>query len=165
MASTERAVRDVIVNAIKAVAVSKLGFSDTDGNIRDYLLEEEIIENASSYLAARVGGQDRIQAWAVQVYGYETLEQSFTQAAMREYDVVIEGYYGAHGETPINTLIDHAREVRKVVRDLGGRLSETVQAIIGFSKPDFSILERADAPVKIYKVRMVLAAEKRNADW
>lgn len=166
MANTESDVRAVIVDAVRDIAVSELGFIEPNGNIKEYLLAEEVPERANKYLYGKIeGGRQAVRAWGVQVYANETLKQSHTLATMREYNIVLEGYYGGDAETPVNTAIYHARKVRKAVNDLGGRLGGTVQAIIEFTKPDIDWLVVPDVGYKVLRIRMILNAEKRNADW
>lgn len=119
----------MIVNAIKAIAVSDLGFSDANGNVKDYLIDFHQPEEQTEYLIASVGGQKRSRAWAVDVRGDDEW-YAINNVVKRAYLIQVVGYYeqGQNGEG-VNALIDGARKIRGAIRGLSSNLSETVNLI------------------------------------
>lgn len=164
--STGDLIRSDVVGAIQAIAVTQLGFDNTNGNIKSYLLSEEQPENAPIYLYADVGSDRRIRAWGVQVYESE----DFTRAGNREkgyrnYRIVIEGYYGFHGSNPTNTMLTHARKIREAVKGLTLRLNERVSAVRAMSELSISIVNSEGAEVVLAIGQMTIEAERFNPDW
>jgi hypothetical protein len=111
--STEATVRSTIVAALQAIAVTGLGFDESNGNIRAYPIEFEQEENRDSYLSATVSGAKVVRCWSVDVRGRE--EHGITGDAgilSRFYDVTVKGYYavGVDG-AGYQTIIDHGRKV------------------------------------------------------
>lgn len=127
MASTEATVREALVNAIKEIARSDLGFDVNDGNVKDYFPEFHQRERPQSYFQASVGGKPRIRVWAVQVLGTDNFFVSDFNGRFRTYDIRVRCYYerGVDGED-VNTVIDHLRVVRGAILDLETNLSGTV---------------------------------------
>lgn len=167
MASTEDTVRAALVGAIQGI-YSTLGFSSEDGNVKSYLLEEEIAERNTAYLMAAVSGvtAPQVRAWAVQVYGREDWTEAFSrQAGKRYYRIVVDGYYGMHGTTPINTALTHARKVREAIKGLNLNLSGTVDRLSNISEPEADRIFPNNIPVEVWRLRMTAEAEKQNPDW
>lgn len=166
MADTGDAAKAAVVAAIQAIATSELGFDVANGNVKDYLRDEEATELQGVYPLATVGSKERVRAWGVQVYTNEDLEIGFSQQITREYEIVIQAYYGVHGSSPWNTMNSHAHEVREAIAGLGGRLSNTVQIVQDVTP--FKLVEKineADGSIEIFVGEMVYSARKEAATW
>jgi len=162
---TEDDVRSVIVGAVEGIGEA-LGFDRANGNVLPYLLEEEIPERYTDYLGADVGAQKVIRAWGFQVYGREDwLPAQSRQEGRRLYRIVIDGYYGVYGETPINLALTHARLVRKAIFDLNLNLSNRVDRLVSIGEPAIERLGVEDIPTEIFRVRMIGEAEEQNPGW
>ena len=117
--STEEAIRERVVNTIRAIAETDLGFDNRDGNIHGHLLEFEQEENWESYLSAEVGGRKRFRAWGVQVTATAEPIVAANKVSAREYLIQITGYYekGVNGEG-VNELIKHSRAIRREMLEI-----------------------------------------------
>lgn len=165
MSSTEEAVRAVLVDAMRAIAQTKLGFDDTEGNIKDYLLDYESDEDRADYLASAVGGKLKLRAWGVQVLGADTI---FAQGAItrRDYAIRIVGYYGMgkNGEG-INDLITHARKIREKIKSFGVSLSDTLDTITDGTPLEIETIGSAEDGEKILRGQFSYLGTKQNPDW
>lgn len=167
MGSTGDDVRTVLVGAVQG-AYAALGFSVANGNVKSYLLEEEIPERYVTYLMAAVSGiaAPQVRAWAVQVYEREDFTTAISrQEGRRFYSIVVDGYYGMHGTTPINTALTHARAVRKAIKDLNLNLSGKVDRLSSFSEPSLDRIKPENISVEVFRVRMQAEAEQQNPGW
>lgn len=163
--STEDTVRTALIGAIESIG-SALGFDRSNGNVQPYLLEEEIPERYTEYLMASIGAEQRVRAWGVQVYGREDFDRAqSTEKGTRFYEIVLDGYYGVHGETPINTVLTDARAVRKAVYDLHLHLSQTVDKLSAIGRTQIERLLLDDLGWEVFRVRMELQAEKSDPQW
>lgn len=165
LSDTGAAVKEVLLDAIKEIAVTELGM-DNANTVHDYLLSEEIDENRGKYLMASIGGKKQVRAWGIQVYTYEDLEQGFGQRANRFFEIVIEGYYGAHGSTPINTMLSHAHEIREAISLEGVELNRRVNTIS--PSETFKLIDEditGDSSINILTGRMGYQASKLGAGW
>lgn len=165
MASKESDVRGAIVTAIQGI-YSTLGFAESPGNVKPYLFKNELPSKAGEFLSAKIAGetQKRVRAWGVEVIAQE-LYSAVSEIPTRLYTITVEGYYGAHGSTPINTLIDHALLVRGAIDGLTSRISNTVDRTVSVADLDVSRLETSEVPIEIFVGRMVYSAEKYNPGW
>ena len=133
--STEATVRDVIVAAIRAIAVTSLGFDEANGNVKSYPLKSEHPEKRDDYTLAFVGNIRLCRCWSVDVRAIELyVAQRDVGMLTRLYTVSIEAFYefGVGGDGHI-TLIDHARNVRESIKNLGTGLSGTVSRMVSLS--------------------------------
>ena len=73
-------IRAAIVTAIREIAVSKLGFDEANGNVKEYLFEEEQPENRAVFFAADVGSKVLNRCWSVQVYESESFGGSVSNS-------------------------------------------------------------------------------------
>lgn len=164
--STEATVRDVIVTALRAIAVTSLGFQDTNGNIRDYPIEFEKEELRTSYLSSTVAGRKVVRCWSVDVRAREEFSATSDNGIMtRFYGVTVKGYYdiGVGGEG-YRDIIDHGRKVREAIRDLGIGLSGTVSRWV--VNDEMSIgLEPAGASGNVIVGVLQYVFERANPDW
>lgn len=166
--STEDTVRAVIVAAIEGIATTSLGFDRVGGNVKPYLVSEEVESRLADYLMAPIGVDSLIRAWGVQVYASEDYSPGIAasrQSGMRVYRIVLEGYYGAHGETPINTLITHFRKVREAIKNLNLNLSQTVDALTDLGEMQLRRENLASVGEEVFIGRMEGRAEKRSPNW
>lgn len=164
--STEDSIRSALVTAVQGIAVTELGFDETSGNVHSYLLEEEIDEKIADYLGAKVNFEDVIRAWAVQVYASEDFSEAFSsQQGTRLYEIAVEGYYGAHGETPVNTIITHMRKVRKAIFDLNLNLGQRVDRVETMDQLSLDRIRPANVGDEVFKARMVISATRKCVDW
>lgn len=165
LSDTGDAVREVLYDAIKDIASTKLGM-DNGNTVHNYLFGEEISVKRGEYLMATIGGKKEARAWGIQVYTYEDLEQGMGQKTNRFYEVVIEGYYGAHGSTPFNTMLTHAQYIREAIKDLGVELNRRVNFIS--SSESFRLVDEevtGDSSIEILTGRMGYKASKLGASW
>lgn len=128
--STETTVRNTIVSALEAIAQSGLGFDCVSGKIWPYLLNWERDEQKVNYLMSEINGASQVRAWGVQVLSSESLDIGGGTITRRTYSILVRGYYefGFNG-SGINALIDGSRKVREAIKNLGVRLSGTVDTI------------------------------------
>lgn len=168
MANTEEDVRSAIVIAIQGVYAA-LGFKNSPGNIKSYLLEEELADDVSGYLMTELIGEDRKKARAigVQVYANEDVSRGFSEQVNRFYLVRVRFYYGVYGSTPINTMISAARACRKALIDLGGKLGGAVDSVTSVSPfiPDAGFQDAEGVNEILMTGGFELIAEKYNPDW
>lgn len=124
--STERTIRDLIVDTIKSISnsVGGLGFDETGGNIHDYLVDQEVTSKRSNYLTATCDGKRVTRAWGVSVVAKET-PYATGNRFFRDYTITVQGYYPAGGEG-LNLLVDHARLIRGALRQLTPSLNGQV---------------------------------------
>lgn len=131
--STESTVRAAIVSAIQAVAVSDLGFSNANGNVKSYLVEFQQRDEIDEYFSAAVSGSTdpQVRAWAVQVVGSDEPLTTATDETQRQYSITVRAYYelGVDG-TGVNLMIDHARAVREALKEMADYLGNTVDRIL-----------------------------------
>jgi hypothetical protein len=164
--STEDTIRAALVTAVEAIATTELGFDDANGNINNYLLGEEIPERLDEYLMSNVSSKKRVRAWGIQVYGNEIFDRAASQEiGTRLYEIIVEGYYGVHGTTPINTIITHARKVREAIYGLTLHLGRRVDKVSDFSELQINRQKVADVTEEVMIGRMVIAAERYNPDY
>ena len=135
MASTEDTVRAAIVAAVEGIATSDLGFDETGGNVKTYLLDWARAEEVARYLMARCGGEKVIRAWGVQVVGSDMFEYT-EDKTLRTYDIQVVGYYdvGSDDDIGVNTLTSHARKIRNAIRGIKTTLSGTVDFVSGVDR-------------------------------
>lgn len=165
--STEDSVRAVIVGAVESIG-GILGFDRANGNVQPYLLEEEIAERLPAYLMAPVGAKQRVRCWGVQVYGREDYSPGIAasrQTGKRFYRILVQGYYGAHGESPVNDLITGARKIREAIKSLNLNLSGTVDSLteLGELRISRSIVENIG--VEVFTGTIEGRAEKYSPNW
>lgn len=164
--STETTVRNAIVSAIRAIAVSKLGFQQPDGNVHDYLLEHEQPERDAEYLMADVNGERKVRAWGVWV----TADDDWLGTGglvRRGYTVRIMGYYeiGAAGEGA-QALEEGARKIREALKDMTTTLNGTVDRTIDVSPLTIARAANLNASeVAILVGTMTIQADRRNPDF
>lgn len=164
--STERTVRDVLVAAIQAKAVSDLGFDAEEGNVKDYILEYAHPERAAEYLNAKVDGKQIVWAIAVQVTGADS-PYGMKNLWKREYSIEIVFYrdIGRDG-SGVNQVIDAANTVRGIMRDLTNGLSGTVNTLSSGSELDSRIVDGPDSrPGKMIEARLRYKAERVQPDF
>lgn len=125
MISTERTVRDVIVNAIKAIAQTKLGFVLPDGNVKDFLLDYGTVGKETEYLFSKVESGKRVRAIGVQVLSSESPGKD-QGIDVRSYNITIRMYYEIDNGVGINTMIDHARAIREAINALHNKDRKSV---------------------------------------
>lgn len=155
-----------IVAAIRAIAVSGLGFAEANGNIKDYLLAEEQPEHVPTYLYANVGAERRLRAWGVQVNESEDYTRGGNrEKGWRTYRIVVEGYYGFHGSNPTNLMRTHARAIRKAIKDMTLRLNDRVSAVINVSEFSVAVESSEGAEVTMATGQFIIEAERFNPDW
>lgn len=156
----------MIVAAIKAIAVSDLGFEQQQGNVRDYLLDYEAKSKAASYLAAMVDGAQVVRCWAVQVLSNEEWHGA-NNLMKRTYQITIRGYYavGADGEG-VNAIIDGALKIQGAIRSLNSNLSLTVDTVRSTDDLGLSVQGGSDSEDgEILVGTMRYTAEKTGADY
>ncbi len=129
--STEVTVTSAFVEELEGIAVSALGFDDSEGNIKSYAVEYERPTKRSEYLMADVGGSRVIRCWAVDV---DILEERFvaTNTLMgRKYQIRIIGYYdlGNNG-SGVAELREHKRKVLSEIKDLGPSVSYSGSVVL-----------------------------------
>lgn len=165
MSSTEDTLRDFLVDAIQAIAQTKLGFDDTEGNVKDYLLDYESDEDRADYLTARVDGRAKLRAWAVQVLGADTI---FAQGAVtrRDYSIRVVGYYGMgkNGEG-INAMIAGARKIREKIKSYGVQVSNLLDTITDGTPLEIEIIGSVEDGEKIVRGQFTYLGVKQNPDW
>lgn len=167
MANDTDSVRAAIVTAIEGIATSKLGFDTEHPNVKNILLDEEIGANVTKYLSARVGGKRGIvRAWGVQTLGREFPASNNEIKLERAVRVLIEGYYGVYGESPINLARTHASKVKEAIVGIDFDLSNTVSTYLEIGEVDYEKLLIEDVDREIYKVFFEVSAFTRGAlDW
>lgn len=162
MSSTEDAVRDFLVDALEAIAQSKLGFDETNGNIKDYPIEFENDEDRPAYLMAPVGGKKKARCWSVDVRGDDTI---FAQGGvtLRNYLIVLSGYYGLDkdGES-YKALISHARKIREKIKSYGVQLNNLVDTIRDGTPLSIDYLGSDEDGNRIIKGSFTYTAQKQN---
>lgn len=164
--STEETVRQAIVDAIRGIAHSELGFDLPDGNVRDYPYEFEADERRGAYLMAQVGGKRLIRCWSVDVLGDDDW-YSMNNVTLRNYQITIRAYYelGVDGEGS-KLIVTHARKVRDAIRGLDSTLGRRVDLI-----KDTSALQRETVTGidprggVLLQGTMVYLAERRGPDF
>lgn len=116
--STEAYLRDTIVTALEAIAVTKLGFEAGSINIRNYLYEHVADALKSNYLACTIAGVKKAQAWSVWVNATDEY-YALGNVYKRFYNTVITGYVelGADG-AGAKYLIDSANSIRSMLLNL-----------------------------------------------
>lgn len=166
MASTDESVRDVLVNAIKAIAVTKLDFDANSGNVKDYLLDYELEEHKSAYLMARSKNKQKIRAWGVNVRSKDEWFAA-NDIMRRTYFITLKAYYGIEAEgQAFKDLIEHLRKVREAIKNLHSTLSGTVDLIAQVDFGNISLVTNTDAGLPaMYEATLEYVAEKRNPDW
>ena len=165
MANTEADVRAAVVAGIKGIYAT-LGFKTSPGNVHEYLLDKERKGKLGDYLATALDGVTplRIRAWGVEVLAHEEYF-AVREIPTRHYSITVQGYYGAHGTNPVNTLIDHARHVRKAIYDLTSRISSTVDRTVAVTDVEIERLDNDEIPDEVYVGTFVYTAEKYNPGW
>jgi hypothetical protein len=162
--STEATVRTVIVNAIRAIAQSDLGFDEPNGNIREYPLEFHQNEQRTSYLMAKVNGVQTARAWAVDVIGYD---EPFALGGIskRTYQIRILAYYGKGVDgVAYHAMIDHARKIREAMNGLTNNIGGTANLIS--SATGLVPGEQIDSDVgRLITGTMTYAATRTNPDY
>ncbi len=163
--STETTVRQVIVDALRGVS-SDLGFDETQGNIKDYLLEYEEPTLWANYLRASVGGKQVVRCVAAEVMASENW-YGMGNKLKRTYQIAVVLYFakGVRGEG-INALIEAARVARGAIHQLNQTLSNTVDFASGATVLDVSEQGEIDSiPGSILVGRMEYVAEKVAPDF
>lgn len=165
--STADLIRADLVAAIEGIAESQLGFDDDSEAVNSYLLEEEVGEKTTDFLFATVDSEQVARKWAVQVYESERFAGvgSTKETGFRDYEIVIEGYYGGYGSSPNNLMLTHERYVRKACKDLGLNLSGRVSALLNMPQGSTRIETIADVGIELFVRRLEWQAERYNPDW
>lgn len=164
--STEETVRQEIVDAIRGIATSDLGFSEPEGNVKDYLFEFEADEFQAAYLMAKVDGQNVVRCWAVDVRGNDDWFAA-GNITKRTYSIRIRAYYdfGVEGEG-FKAMIEGARKVRNAIRLLGSRLGNRVDIVRSTGEIVPDVLTGVESiPGKVLTGDMDYVAEKNNPDF
>ena len=166
MASTETTVRNVIVAAIQAIAVTDLGFDNANGNVKDYLIDWERPEKYAQYLYSSVATQKVVRCWAVQVAGHDEWYATGNQTA-RTYTIDVVAYYQwQSGGTDINTLTDHARKVRNAIRGLQSNLGGTVDRVLSNTPFTTELKDGLDDKLGLLiEGRTTYVADVVSPDW
>lgn len=138
MISNESTVRAAIAEAIRSIARSELGFDLPDGNIHEYLVEDETPEGLSDYLKAVCEGENVVRSWAVEVLAADEIART-QRTYQRSYLVSVCGYYGygIRGSGKL-LLIEHFRKVRGAIKDLGTTLGGLVTQLESVDGPNFT---------------------------
>jgi hypothetical protein len=163
--SKEPTVRNVIVGAIRGVA-SSLGFDETNGNVKDYLLEWEEASLVDKYLMADVGGRRQVRVWGVEVVANDDWYAA-GNITRRTYTIKIQGFesLGING-AGVNAIIDGARIVRGAIRSLGSRLSNTVDLVNSTGEIRLDRISGFNADQgELIKGTMTYVAERANPDF
>lgn len=164
MANIASDVRGVVVGAIEGI-YSSLGFSVSPGNVHEYLLEHETEERQTEYLKADISEGRFIRAWGVHVETSERARDTNDANLIRDYNIVIEGYYGLYDNTnPVPTLISHAELVRKAIWDLGLQLSNKVDYSRQINVSPISLTKTAESE-DFWSISMQMETIKINPDW
>jgi len=162
--STVASVRTVIVNAIKGIAQTDLGFAEANGNVREYPLEAHHEEDLPNYMTAKVGNARVVRCWAVDVRGHD-IPYALQLRQRRIYTIRIYAYYakGVGGVSYLD-LLNHAQSVSGAIRSLSNNLGGTVNRIT--SSTPLDIVERTGLSVgKIWQGLMTYEAERENPDY
>lgn len=166
--STEATVRDKLVTAIQGIAVTKLGFRDTNGNVQNRLLdfagrlEEAKLEFLMAYVAGKAKKQ--LRCWAVQVTAEDDLFADFASNLFRTYDILIRGYYWPDD---VNTAIDGARYIREAIQGLSTTLDGEVDRtlIVAQRPPTIELAPDAAESTNMCVIDLEMQAEKKPADF
>jgi len=163
--STEESVRQVIVDALKAITQTDLEFDSPSGNVKDYLLSYEAEELKTKYLTAQVSGKRKVRCWAVDVRGNDDWYAA-GNITKRVYTINIEAYYslGVDGEG-VKAMIKHARKVRSAIKGLTSTLSGTVDIVRSTGEIEISQESGTEAEGSILVGRMVYQAERVNPSF
>lgn len=164
--STEDNVRDTLVNAIKAIAVTKLDFDETSGNVKDYLYDYELEELKSKFLMARSKGKQKIRVWAVQVLAKDNWFTSQNKMS-RDYRITIQAHYEIEKDGQgFKDLVAHARKVREAIKNLYSTLSSTVTGVSEIGELNISTISNTDTgEPNIYVGTFEILAFSREPDF
>lgn len=165
--STEQSLRTVITDAIKAIAVTSLGFDNTNGNVKDYLIQFQRKELYSKYLIAPCdGGIKQVRCWAVQVFGHDPFF-AVARETERLYSITIAAYYGMDKDgAGIELLTTHARKVREVIKNLGPSMSNLTDLVTDVAAPTVEVQTDLDESLEpILLMQWTLSASKSSPTW
>jgi len=164
--STEETVRQALVEAIEAIAVSGLGFDQAGGNVKEYPLDLEAKEDVPDYLTALVGGEPVVRCWSVFVTASEDWLAE-DGVGIRRYTVKFEAYYEVEtAGAGANLIVEHARKVRGAIRSLGSMLGGRVDTMAPISEVQISRLSGVEpSDGQILVATFGFTAERRNPDF
>lgn len=126
-------VSETLIEALREIAITDLGFVDRKGNIRNYLPQYHSMEQYRDYFLAKVqdktGGVHRV--WAVEVDSDDFYYTSRQDRYRRRYVCSITGYYelGQQGEGRL-LISAHLSKIQKVLLQMSTNLSGTVDRVI-----------------------------------
>jgi hypothetical protein len=131
MASTEVTVSAAVVSEIQSIALTKLGFKQVNGNVKDYALDFEREANRASYLMADTDEGRAIRCWSVDVENTEEDPDNVKGQSIRKYRIEVTGYYGLGvNGTGVKKIREHSRKIFEVLNAQSfWTMNDTVDAI------------------------------------
>lgn len=166
--STEVVVRNRLVETIQGIATTKLGFNKLGGNVKDYDLQYENINESHrvNYLMADVDdAQRRIRCWSVDVNIDHEEPAGMNKLMNRVISAQITGYYskGVAG-SGVKLIREHTRYVLEAIRELAVTLDKTVDLITvsaggAVEVEESGIAQEEDGLMLVKRLQMTLSKE------